>query len=160
MAPISRAAWELAERLLAAGAAGAASTAGAGSPLAGASLADRCLATELSRWFGAYGYHALVTRALARARADHPALDAVQIGPATAPALDGLSDAVRVHGAGAVVAGVSALLAALLDLLARLVGEDLVGTFVERTILAMAPDVAADAPTSRTSRRPSPEKPA
>jgi hypothetical protein len=109
----------------------------------------RQLAAELSRWFGPYGYHALLARALADARTAHPALRVVRVGPAPAPELEGLEDAARAQGAAAAVAGVEAVLAALIDLLGRLIGDDLAMTFIDHTILAMARN-GADATDAST----------
>ena len=154
MAPNSPAARELAERLLASGGQSPLAEGEDSGPLAGAARAGRHLAAELSRWFGPYGYHALLTRALAQVRAEHPALRAVQVGPPAAPYLDGLADAAQAHGPQATLAGVAAVLATLIDLLGRLIGADLAMTFIGYTIRGMVPATAADAPTPGTSGRP------
>ena len=153
MAPNSPAARELAERLLASGGDGRPGEHEDAAPLPTAARVDRHLAAELSRWFGPYGYHALLTRAIAQARSDHPALAIVRVGPPEAPYLDGLAEAAHAHGDAATLAGVTTLLAALLELLGRLIGADLVMTFVDRTILAMAPATATDASAAGTAGR-------
>jgi hypothetical protein len=114
-------------------------------PVTAAVQVGHYLAAELSRWFGPYGYHALLARALADARAEHPALAVVRVNSVPSPELAGLADAARAHGAGAAVAGAEAVLASLIDLLGRLIGDDLAMTLIDRTILAMAPG-AGDAP--------------
>jgi hypothetical protein len=108
--------------------------------------AGRHLSAELSRSVGSYGYYALLARALAAARADHPVLRAVRVVAAPTPELAGLADAARAHGAGAAVAGAEAVLATLIDLLGRLIGDDLAVTFIDQTILAIARAADAAAP--------------
>jgi hypothetical protein len=154
MTPNSAAARELAERLLASGGPRPPAEEGAG-PLAAAGRVDRHLAAELSRWFGPYGYHALLTRAIAQARTEHLALAMVRAGPPETPSIDGLADAAQAHGAPATLAGVTAVLATLIELLGRLIGADLAMTFIDRTIVAMAPATAADATTPGATGRPS-----
>ena len=155
MAPNSPAARELAERLLASGGERRPAADEAAEPLLVARRVDRHLAAELSRWFGPYGYHALITRAVAQARSGHPALAAVRAGPPEAPYLDGLAEAAGTHGAPATLAGLAAVLATLIELLGRLIGADLAVTFVDRTILAMAAATATDVPAPGTTGRPS-----
>lgn len=168
MPPTSPTASALALRLLASARAGAAPHAGRDAPdsVEAAARVGRHLAVELSRSFGPFGYHALVTRALVEARTAHPVLRAVQVGAPPAHDLDGLTDAARAHGAGAATAGVAAVLAALIDLLGRLIGEDLAVTFIDHTIMAMASADANAAPGSDptdasgpTSRPPVPGAP-
>lgn len=157
-APNSPVARGLATKLLASAGTAPTTDPPASGPLARTDRAGRQLAAELSRWFGPYGYHALLMRALAQVRVDHPVLRHVHIGAPTAPYLDGLADAAALHGADALIAGVEAVLSALIDLLGRLIGEDLAVTFIDRTILAMATEggiaEASDAP-----RPPLPEGP-
>lgn len=107
------------------------------------------LAHALARWFGPYGTHALLTRALTQARRDHPVLAAVRLGAPLAPVLDGVDDAARAHGAAAVTEGVTALLAAAIGLLGRMTGEDMALHLVERRmedLTSAAPD--PDRPTT------------
>ena len=111
--------------------------------VAAAERACRDVADELTRWFGAVGYHALLTRALADAVAEHPVLRSVRSGAPPAPYLDGLTDAARTHGAGAVTDAVAAVLTALIALLGRLIGEDLAVTLVSQAITDSAPGDAS-----------------
>lgn len=83
------------------------------------------LAVELSRWFGPFGFHALFSRALAEARNHHSALDGVRIHSATEPFLEGLPESIALRGADAVNEGIIATLMAFIDLLSRLIGEDM-----------------------------------
>lgn len=155
MAPNTPVARELAERLLASGGERGPAEHERAGPLSAAGRVDRHLAAELSRWFGPYGYHALLTRAIVQARSQHPALALVRVGPPEAPYFDGLAEAAQAHGAPATLAGLVAVLAGLIEILGRLIGADLAMTFVDRTILAMAPATATDAPAPGTTGRPS-----
>ncbi len=83
-------------------------------------------------WFGPLGAHALVTRALAQARAEHPALARVSLA-GTSAHLDGLDESRRAHGEDAAAAAAVDLLATLIDLLGRLIGDALATTLVEQS---------------------------
>lgn len=94
------------------------------------------VADGLSRWFGNYGSAALVTRALARTRAEHPVLDSVVLRLDRSPWIAGLADGGESHGATAVAEGLVAMLAALADAMSRLIGEDLTSRLLEQSIAA------------------------
>ena len=70
-----------------------------------AEQAFRLLAMELSRWFGFYGYHALLTRALAEARKDHPVLATIQVRSATEPWFAPFPEDAGTHGIDAATEG-------------------------------------------------------
>ena len=101
------------------------------------------VAIGLSRWFGNYGSAALVTRAVARTRAHHPVLDCVVLRPDQSPWIAGLADGGESHGATAVAEGLIAMLAALVDAMSRLIGEDLTTRLLEQSI---AESPAGDVP--------------
>lgn len=92
------------------------------------------VADSLSRALGPYGYHALLARALTKARLAHPALAGIRIRSAMEPYLDGLHGAASEHGLGALSDGLHATLAILVDLLGRLIGEDLAILLVSEAI--------------------------
>jgi len=88
------------------------------------------LYTGLNRWIGTMGYRILFDRALALARAEHPALGGLEclggdqlVTTATQP----------VDGAADVAAGMVALVAILVELLGRIVGEEMAVRLVEQT---------------------------
>jgi hypothetical protein len=83
----------------------------------------------LSRWVGTMGYRALLDRALALAGAEHPALRSLSCGgsePVT-------TADVRSEGASEVAAGMVALVAALVELLGRIIGEEMALRLVDQT---------------------------
>lgn len=88
------------------------------------------LRVGLTRWVGAMGYRALIDRALLLARAEHPALGSLlchgEDGPVT-PA------AVRAYSAAEVATGMVALVAALVELLGRILGEGMAVRLVEQS---------------------------
>ena len=107
-----------------------------GSPANAVAVAERALrrlSDDLAGWFGPFGAHALVTRALAQARAEHPALALVSVGGPSTSYFEGLAECGRVHGAEAAVAAAVDLLAWLVDLLGRLIGDTLATTLVEQS---------------------------
>ncbi len=125
MTPKSPDARKIALRLLARGGAPSAAESEASDPGAAAEEVFRQLAEDLSRWFGPFGFHALFSRALAEARSHHPALEGVRIHSATDPSLEGFSESIARHGTDAVTEGIVAMLTAFIDLLSRLIGEDM-----------------------------------
>lgn len=88
---------------------------------------------------GEDGCNALLARALARTEADHPALKNIRRPNEGGIHLDGVVASVEAHGVAEVSAAIEALLAALADVLVRLIGEDMVIRLID-----------PDAPRSRT----------
>lgn len=88
---------------------------------------------KLTRSLGQSGSHALLTRALAQARIEHPLLGDIRIGAQSEPGLGGVPGIVQAHGAPAVAAGLEAVLETLLGLLGRLIGDDVMTQLVERS---------------------------
>ena len=126
MTPVSAAATEAARRLW------AHEGLDAGAPEEMAAAAEQgCarLRAGLTRWIGSDGYRALVDRALEEAREGHPALAGLQC---QAGDVQGVAAAVGVHGAAEVREGILALVALLIDLLSRLIGEEMAMRLVEQ----------------------------
>jgi len=106
---------------------------GASAPDEVAAASDRIctqLRSGLGRWVGTTGYTALLDRAIAQTRMDHPALGSLSCLGGEAPLV---TAAVRAHGAAEVEAGMVAAVAALIDLLGRIIGEDMALRLVEQT---------------------------
>jgi hypothetical protein len=104
---------------------------GAGTPEEVAAAAERgCarLRAVLTRWIGSEGFRVLVDRALAEARAEHPAVAGLQCQGGD---VEGISAAVGAHGAAEVMEGILALVARLIDLLGRLIGEEMATRMLE-----------------------------
>ena len=92
-----------------------------------AEFALQRLRVHVMRWMGPDGFHAVLTRALANARAGYPLLSAVRIEPRTDVKLSELSGRARTDdGEGELAESLVAFVAATLALLARLIGDDLV----------------------------------
>jgi hypothetical protein len=87
------------------------------------------LRVGLSRWVGAMGYHALIDRALLLARAEHPALSSLQCHGGDEPVP---TNAVRAHSPAEVATGMVALVAALVELLGRIIGEEMAVRLVDQ----------------------------
>jgi hypothetical protein len=71
------------------------------------------------------GWTALLVRALAHTDPQHPALQDIRLLDDGGNHLDAVLASVEAHGVAAVTAAVEAVLAALIDILARLIGEDM-----------------------------------
>ena len=89
------------------------------------------LRAGLSRWVGTEGYRALIDRALLLARAEHPALGSLSCHGGDEPAT---TAAVRAHNAAEVATGMVALVATLIDLLSRIVGEEMAVELVNQAV--------------------------
>jgi hypothetical protein len=91
---------------------------------------------ELSRWVGRDGSHALFTRALAQARLDYATLDRIKLRPQLEPYLDGVAESIMSSGDAAVAEALQAMLVHLVELLGRLIGDDMAAKLIERSIAA------------------------
>ena len=119
ISPASRAA---AQRLLAR--ASESGDEGTPDPVTSADRMYRAMGSTLTRWFGPYGYHALLARALAEIRSAHPALAVVSVKGPTDPRLEGIAAAADRYGADATLNAMTDVTASVVELLARLIGED------------------------------------
>jgi hypothetical protein len=101
-----------------------------------AAAACDALYRELSRWVGPDGCHALFTRALAQARTEHPALGQVQLHARAEPYIDGVAEAIIAHGDPATAEALESMLVHLVELLGRLIGDDMAMKLIERSLAA------------------------
>jgi hypothetical protein len=87
------------------------------------------LSAGLGRWIGAEGYRALLDRSIILMRGQHPSLDSVSCvgGDEMMTAA-----AVRAYGARAIVEDVEALLATVIELLGRIIGDEMAVRLVEQ----------------------------
>lgn len=107
---------------------------GDAAPEAVAAAAERTCARlrlGLRRWIGADGYRSLLDRSLTQVRQAHPAFEAVS-GVGTDDSE--MVAAVREHGAEQVEAGVVALVTNLIDVLGRILGEEMAARLVEQAV--------------------------
>jgi len=93
---------------------------------------------ELSRWVGPDGCHALFTRALGEARVQYAALGVVQLHARSEPYIEGVAEAIIAHGDPATADGLEALLIRLIEILGRLIGDDMSTILIERSLAATA----------------------
>jgi hypothetical protein len=129
---------EIARRLIRGG--GSAEEGGDSPARAAAAAGDR-LYRELSRWVGRDGCHALFARALAEARTDHPALGKIQLHTRAEPYIDGVAETIIAQGDPATAEALESMLVRLVELLGRLIGDDMAIKLIERTL---APPDRAD----------------
>ena len=88
----------------------------------------------LSRWIGAEGSHALFARALTRAQANHAALRSVRLQKTVDSCLEGIEESAQVHGATQTVAGLESFLENLIELLGRLIGDDVAAKLIDHSL--------------------------
>ena len=93
---------------------------------------------ELSRWVGTDGCHALFTRALAQATTEFPPLRKIQLRVRSEPYLEGVSEAIKAHGDDETTEALQALLIRLVELLGRLIGDDMAMKLIDRSVAASA----------------------
>ena len=122
----------------------------AASAAAAAEAAIHRISDNLVRWVGADGSQALFARALSLAQAQDQSLTVVPPPARSALLLDGLAASAEPHDADSVVAGVVLILSNLIELLNRLVGNDLTLRLVE-TSGVPGPDGARPSRAERTS---------
>jgi hypothetical protein len=116
---------------------------GASAPEEVAAAAGRmctALRAGLARWIGAEGYRVLFERALVVTRLEHPALgDFSGLGgddPVT-------TAAVQTHGVEKVAAGLVALVETLIELLGRIIGDEMAVRLVEQVGIPQARGVVS-----------------
>ena len=109
---------------------------GAETPARAAAAACDHLYRELSRWVGPDGCHALFTRALSEARTENPALGGIQLQARSDPYVEGVAETIMAHGDPATAAGLESMLVRLVELLGRLIGEDMAMVLLERSMTA------------------------
>jgi hypothetical protein len=95
---------------------------------------------------GEDGSTALLARALASTEAEHPALKNIRRLNEGGIHLDGVVASVEAHGVAAVTAAIEALLAALVDILGRLIGEDMAIRLIDPDSLRSRKSDGAQAP--------------
>ena len=103
----------------------AASFAGPDAEVSAARIACETVCRDLARWVGVTGCNALFNRAALQERATRPLLTEIRVDAGSEPPLNGVAEMVETHGASAVAAGLESLLATVLALLGRLIGEDI-----------------------------------
>jgi hypothetical protein len=99
-----------------------------------AATACDLLYQALSRWVGPDGCHALFTRGLAEARAEHPALAQIQLRARSQPYVDGVLETIMAHGDAATAEALESMLVHLVELLGRLIGDDMATKLIERSV--------------------------
>jgi len=98
-----------------------------------AAAACDSLYRELSRWVGADGCHALFARALAETRPQYPALEKIQLRARSEPYIEGIADSIMARGDPETAEALESMLVRLVELLGRLIGEDMAGKLIGRT---------------------------
>ena len=95
--------------------------------MAAQALQQSCTRTTDALWrsMGEAGSSALLARAFARAEEQHPTLKTLQRRDGDSIRIDGVAASVDAHGLEEVAAAIEALLTAVIDILTRLIGEDM-----------------------------------
>ncbi len=109
-----------------------------GPDVAARAAASACehLYRELSTWVGPDGCHALFMRALAQARTEYPALGQIQLHARAEPYIDGVAATIMAEGDAATAEALESMLVRLVELLGRLIGDDMATRLIEQTLTA------------------------
>jgi hypothetical protein len=91
---------------------------------------------ELSRWVGRDGCHALFTRALVQARTDYPLLEEIQLRAQSDVYVEGVAEMTMAHGDAATAEALESVLVRLVELLGRLIGDDMAMKLMEQSLAA------------------------
>jgi hypothetical protein len=91
---------------------------------------------ELVQWVGADGCHALFTRARAQAGADYPALEKIQLRARSEPYIEGVAESIMANGDAATAEALESMLVSLVELLGRLIGDDMATKLIQRSLAA------------------------
>lgn len=111
---------------------------------------DACnqLYQDLSRWVGRDGCHGLFARALAEARTDHQLLEEIQLHPRSEPYVEGVTETIDSYGAAQTAEAIESMLTRLIELLGRLIGDDIAMKLIEESL----PESARDGARSSSRR--------
>ena len=91
---------------------------------------------ELSRWVGPDGCHALFARALAQTASEYPDLEQIQLRARSEPYIDGIAESIMARGDPATAEALESMLVRLVELLGRLIGDDMAMKLMERSLAA------------------------
>jgi hypothetical protein len=75
-------------------------------------------------------------RALAQARTEYPALAQIQLRPRSDPYVDGVAATIIAHGDAATADALESMLVRLVELLGRLIGDDMATKLIGRSLVA------------------------
>ena len=114
----------------------------------GAALQQTCARVfeSLRDAMGEAGGNALLARALTRTEAQHPALKSIRRLNEGRIHLDGVAVGVEAHGVTAVTSAIEALLAALIEILGRLIGDEMAIRLIDQDALRPPTGGGAKAP--------------
>jgi hypothetical protein len=106
------------------------------SPARAAATAADGLYRELSRWVGLDGCYALFSRSLSQARTSFPSLAQIEIRARSQPHIDAVAETIMAQGDPAVAEALEFMLEQLIELLGRLIGDDMARKLIERSLVA------------------------
>jgi hypothetical protein len=108
-----------------------------------AAAAGNDLYRDLSRWVGRDGCNALFSRALAQACAEHPELGHIQLRAQSEPYIEGVGETIIACGEAAAAEALESMLVRLVELLGRLIGDDMATRLIEQSLSASESDRGA-----------------
>lgn len=88
-------------------------------------IACNQLYRNVSRWVGSDGCHALFTRAFSQVRTSYPVLEKIQLRAGSDPYIEESTEAIEAVAAPATAEALETIIAAVIELLGRLIGDDM-----------------------------------
>lgn len=104
---------------------------------------------ELSQWVGGVGCYALFTRALADAQLSHPLLTGLRLQNNAQPYIGGTAEIIQAYGASPTDQALEAMLVTLVEILGRLIGDDMAMTLILRSL----PELIRDTKDRESGRK-------
>ena len=100
----------------------------------------RVMGLALVQWCGPFAYYAVLARAVRLAQVAVPAMEQLRVLAPPAVTLEGFEDIEATHGDALLLAGVHALLTAVITILDRVIGEDLATRVVSDALRPLLAD--------------------
>jgi hypothetical protein len=110
-----------------------------------AALAGEGVYRALSRWIGSDGCHALFARARAQEQPAHRALESLQLSPRHDPYIIGVDESIGEYGDDGTADAIEAMIVGMIELLGRLIGDDMATSLIERSLSEFAHDKSGPA---------------
>jgi hypothetical protein len=90
------------------------------------------ITADLCHFLGSDGCDALLMRARSQAQAAHPSLKNITIVALPDPSVQGVPESIQAHGVAETAAGLESTLVSLIELLGRLIGDELAMKIVDQ----------------------------
>lgn len=108
----------------------------------------QALGTALAQWCGPFAYHSVVTRAVALVQSAAPALAPLRVAAPPGAMVEGFAEIEAAHGSVALLEAVQQLLAAVIAILERVIGDQMAMRVVSDALRPLRLPPTTPAPSS------------